>query len=113
MGTGDLRAVGGPCRLLFVGLISALAGGCGTLTLERSLFPDQFVDPSGEPVFVDDLLAITQDTTLLPQQMVNALRDLGLENQVIIDAIIADGLAGEPTSSPDDGGTTDDGSTTP
>jgi hypothetical protein len=74
-----------------IAMIPALAG-CGILTTFRTGFPNPITNADGVAISIEDLQAITQDTSMLPEDMANALRDLGLQNQELIDAIVADGL---------------------
>ncbi|NOS99444.1 MAG: hypothetical protein HOP29_02330 [Phycisphaerales bacterium] len=67
--------------------------GCGVIDFRRDVFAGQPLNADGEPIYVDDLRAITQDADLSDDEMVDALRQLGIENEALIDAIIADGLA--------------------
>jgi hypothetical protein len=76
--------------LVAVVLISA---GCGIVEVERTLFPAQVIGPDGEPLFIEDLREVTQDTTLLPETQATTLSSvLGVENAALVDAIVEDGL---------------------
>ena len=85
------------CRLpklntLAVGAVVLAVNGCGLLTVERTIFPNQVVDAQDNPLYIEDLQAITQDPDLTPDEMIEALRQLGLENEELIQAIADDGL---------------------
>ncbi len=74
---------------------TCLAGtaGCGALGTVRTEFPAQFVDSQGQSIPVEDIQAITQDDDLTRDEQIDALRDLGIENEELIIAIVDDGLA--------------------
>lgn len=80
-----------PIRLLIGAIVVALCG-CGLIELERTLFPNQASAPDGSPLFVEDIEDITGDNTLLPADMEDALRNLGLGSEDLINAIVDDGL---------------------
>jgi len=71
-----------------------LLGGCGVVNIERTIFPTQITDADGNPIFVQDIQAITQNPDLTTDDMTTALRGLGIESDELIQAIIADGLPG-------------------
>jgi len=75
-------------------LLLVAIGGCGLLTNARTLFPQHVADAQGDPVYVQDLRAIIDDSDLSNEEKADALRDLGLENEEIIETLIADGLDG-------------------
>lgn len=85
-------------RLVVVGLllfaIALPVGGCGVINIERTVFPAQITDADGNPIFIEDIQAITQNPDLSAEGMTTALRDLGIENDLLIQAIIADSLSG-------------------
>lgn len=67
--------------------------GCGVIDFRREVFAGQPLNADGQPIYVDDLQAITRDSNLSDEEMADALRDLGIENEALIAAIIDDGLA--------------------
>ena len=85
-------------RLVVVPALLAAVGGCGALSTARTLFPAHVIDAAGSPLFLEDLRAIVDDADLLDDEKADALRKLGLENEEIIDAIVADGLSGSAAS---------------
>ena len=85
-------------RLVVVLALLAAAGGCGALSTARTLFPEHVADARGDPLYLEDLREIIDDADLLDDEKAEALRRLGLENEEIIDAIIADGLSGSANS---------------
>ncbi len=91
-------------RLVCVLAVGGVAG-CGVLQIERTVFANQPTDPEGELLYFEDIDEITQDPTLLPDGMRNALRLLGIESEDLINAIVEDGLgATSPPVATDDGG---------
>ena len=89
-----------------LGLILTMAvGGCGFIEIERTLFPNQAADPEGRPLFIEDLQEITADTSRSPEMTAEELRNLGIESEELIDAIVEDGLgARRAPKAPDAGG---------
>lgn len=75
-------------------VLAVIVSGCGLLTIERTLFPTQVFDAAGNPLHIQDLQEITQNVDLDRDQMIQALRELGLENEELIQAIVDDGLGG-------------------
>ena len=78
-------------RVAFILVFALLfaSAGCDVLTFERTDFPDAFVGADGEEVLLDDVAAIVNDTTLDADQKREALRDLGIEDEDVIDAVLA------------------------
>ncbi len=85
-------------KLIAVLPLLAAVGGCGVLTTVRTLFPEHVSDARGNPLYLEDLRAIVNDADLLDDEKADALRELGLENEETIDAIIAGGLSGSAAS---------------
>ena len=77
---------------LLVGAVVLAVNGCGPVTVERTIFPSQMVDAEDNPLYIEDLQAITQDPDLTPDEMIGALRRLGIENEEFIQAIVDDGF---------------------
>lgn len=75
-----------------------LAAGCGLIEIERSIFPAHAIGIDGELLFVEDLLDVTGDTDATASEMEESLRDLGIESDELIDAVISDGLDGTSSS---------------
>ena len=122
MGTRTLPVCLG-WSVILVLVVGATQAGCGVLTTARSTFLTQFVDADGNPLSLEDLQEITTDPDLTPDQMARELRNLGLADEELIDAIVENGLPEDVTagggSGPDvgdvdgedaDGGDGDDGS---
>ena len=117
MGTRTLPVCLG-WSVILVLVVGATQAGCGVLTTARSTFLTQPVDADGNPLSLEDLQEITTDPDLTPDQMARELRNLGLADEELIDAIVEDVTAGGG-SGPDvgdvdgedaDGGDGDDGS---
>lgn len=83
--------------VILVLVVCATQAGCGVLTTARSTFLTQFVDADGNPLSLEDLQEITTDSDLTPDQMARELRNLGLADEELIDAIVEDGLPEDPT----------------
>lgn len=78
-------------RKLLLGTCVAWASltGCGILTYQRTEFPDQLVGANGEDILLDDLNDILNDPNLDAEGKRQALRDLGIEDEDLLDAILA------------------------
>ena len=72
---------------LAVGLLNA---GCGVLSVQRTDFPFAATGDSGH-IYRDDIDKILNDATLTPDQKRQALRDLGIEDEDLLDALLAGG----------------------
>lgn len=66
--------------------------GCGIIGVERTLFSAQPTDSEGQPVFFEDLEDIAADPSLLPEDIADELRGLGIESENFINAVVEDGL---------------------
>lgn len=69
--------------LLFAGLA---LGGCGQAP--QTEFPHALRGPDGEVILFDDVRAILNDADLDAEAKRAALRELGLEDERLIDALI-------------------------
>jgi hypothetical protein len=80
-------------RVVFIVVFAALlaSAGCGTLTYERRVFPDEIVTADGGGVSLDDVAEIVNDPALDEEGKREALRELGIEDEDVIDALIASG----------------------
>lgn len=61
-------------------------GGCGTSITTG--FANQVVDADGQPLVLDDLETIANDPNLSEEQKRQAMRDLGIEDEELIDALL-------------------------
>ena len=71
----------------------AIVGGCGVLTAVRTLFPEHVTDAQGNPLYLEEVREILDDPDLLDDEKFEALRELGLENEKIIDVLVEQGLS--------------------
>ncbi|MCP4251465.1 MAG: hypothetical protein GY778_30890 [bacterium] len=71
-------------------LLAALlvAAGCGVLAVERTSYPTSVSNADGEPYFVEDVDDILNDALLSPEDKAQALRDLGIEDEDLIEALL-------------------------
>ena len=77
----------GPVRLVIAALALAAICGCGLVTLERENFPATAIGAEGQRFFYDDIQEIQNDATLSADQRREALRDLGIEDEDLLDAL--------------------------
>lgn len=59
--------------------------GCGTTA---QLFSTQILRPNGSPLYIEDLQAIVDDDTLTDEEKAQRVRDLGIEDEKLIRAIL-------------------------
>jgi len=59
--------------------------GCGT---QVTTFPAQIRAADGTPIYLEDVRAIVDDASLSVEQQRQALRDLGMEDEGLITAIV-------------------------
>lgn len=72
--------------MLFAGTLSCAAMiGCGNTP---RVYPTQILRPDGSPIYVEDLQAIVDDGTLTDEEKAQQLRDLGIEDEELIRAIL-------------------------
>ena len=65
----------------------ALAG-CGVLATEPSSFPNQVETSQGRQIFVEDIEKIVDDTQLTADEQREALRELGIEDEDLIESLL-------------------------
>ncbi|MFQ5489428.1 MAG: hypothetical protein ACE5GE_01795 [Phycisphaerae bacterium] len=63
-------------------------GGCGVLAAERSSFSNQAATSEGLQIFVEDIEEIVDDTQLTADEQRQALRDLGIEDEDLIEVLL-------------------------
>ncbi|MCP4593580.1 MAG: hypothetical protein GY842_22820 [bacterium] len=73
--------------VLFVLLLASTA--CEVLTHERTDFPEAMVAADGSEIILDDVAAIVSDGSLNAESKRQALRDLGIEDEDLLDALLA------------------------
>jgi len=67
-------------------LIAAVVGtSCGT---QITTFPAQIRSSNGSPIYLEEVRAIVDDAALSLEEQRQALRDLGLEDEELIAAIV-------------------------
>ena len=70
------------------GLALALLTGCGILTFRRTDFDDELVGADGQQIILDDINDILNDDDLDEAGKRQALIDLGIEDEDLLDAIL-------------------------
>ena len=66
-------------------VLAAMLCGC---TATITTFPNQLRDDSGRPILLDEVEMIVNDDDLTDDEKRDALRDLGLEDEELIDALL-------------------------
>lgn len=66
--------------------VSVLLGSCGTSLTTG--FANQLIGADGQPLILDDLTQIANDPSLSVEQKRQAFRDLGVEDEELIDALL-------------------------
>jgi len=74
-------------RPLVVAGLLALTG-CGVLAARRTTFPASETTSTGQTLTVEDIEAIVNDTLMTDDEKRQALRDLGIEDDVLIEALL-------------------------
>lgn len=72
---------------IFAALAGVVLGGCGMGNFAE--FANRLIGTDGQPIFLDDVRAITSDFSLSEEQQRVRLRDLGLQDEKLIDALVA------------------------
>ena len=67
-----------------------LDAGCGVLSLQRTDFTFAATGDKGS-IYRDDIDKILSDATLTPDQKREALGDLGIEDEDLLDALLTGG----------------------
>ena len=75
--------------LILVFVLLFASAGCGILTYERSDFPEAFVGADGAPILLDRVMEIVDDPALDDDEKRQGLRDLGIEDEDLLDALLA------------------------
>lgn len=76
------RKPGRICTAILAGILSAGLFGC-----PEPIF-NILVDSSGNPIRIDQITAITSSTTTTTAEKRQALRDLGISNESLIDILL-------------------------
>ena len=74
-------------RVISIVLVALLAQGCGTGMVSQ--FPNRLIGADGQLIVREDVEAITSDSDLTDDERREALRNLGLEDETLIDALIS------------------------
>ena len=69
------------CVLLLVG-----SAGCGSGV--ATSFPNQLISADGRPIVLDEVETIVNDTALSEDEKREQLRELGIEDEELIDALL-------------------------
>ena len=72
-------------RMLVLAALLGLASGCGA---QPASFPNQLRAADGTPVRLEDVQAIVTDDQLTDDEKRQRMRDLGLEDEQLIDALL-------------------------
>lgn len=70
------------CAAVLTGVLAAGLAGCPEPTVNI------LVDGNGNPIRVDQITAITSSTTTTTAEKRQALRDLGIANELLIDLLL-------------------------
>lgn len=76
-----------PCRLsLLAVFLTGSFAGCGWP--QQTDFPNALTNADGQPILFDDVREILSDDDLTDDQKRQALRDLGIEDERLIEALV-------------------------
>lgn len=78
----DMRIRG---TIVAAALLAGLAG-CGSLA--PNSFPHQLIGADGQPIVLDEVETIVNDTNLSDDEKHEQLRELGIEDEELIDALL-------------------------
>jgi hypothetical protein len=70
------------------GLALLLAAGCGVFTTRKPDFPNAETGENGEVYVLEDLRDIANDPDLTDDEKRQAFRDLGIEDEDVIDGLL-------------------------
>jgi len=70
----------------FLGLVLSVAAGCGSGA--PATFPHQLLAADGHAILLDDVKVIVNNTDLTDDDKRAQLRDLGLDDEKLIDALL-------------------------
>ncbi|MFQ5461600.1 MAG: hypothetical protein ACE5E5_03135 [Phycisphaerae bacterium] len=71
---------------ILVGVLALTTGGCGALA--TSSYPNQLISADGQAVSIEDLEQIAQRANLSDDDKRAMFRDLGIEDEKLIDALL-------------------------
>ncbi len=72
---------------LRIGLAALFACGCGTAVTTE--FPSRLVGAEGQEIILEDVTAIINEPDLTDDQRRSQLRELGIEDEALIEALLA------------------------
>jgi len=77
-------------RRVMIGLLGGLlaCAGCGTFTARPTELANPETGDNGEPLDLDAIRDITTDTNLTDPEKRDALRDMGILDEDLVDALI-------------------------
>ncbi len=67
-------------------LAAIILAGCGAPATTE--YPDALIGPDGQPILLDDVDAIVDDDDLSDVEKREQLRELGIEDEKLIDALL-------------------------
>ncbi len=70
----------------FLAGVGVLLGSCGTSVTGG--FSNQLIGADGQPLILDDLVQIANDASLSVAEKREAFRELGIEDEELIDALL-------------------------
>jgi hypothetical protein len=73
-------------NVMVMALALLVGGGCGTAILRD--YPNRVVGADGQRIVLDDIQAIVDDPSLPADEKRRQLRDLGLEDELLIEALL-------------------------
>ena len=73
-------------NVIVIALALLFGGGCGTAILRD--YPNRVVGSDGQRIVLDDIQAIVDDATTTDEEKRQQLRELGLEDEMLIDALL-------------------------
>ena len=76
-----------PAKCLLVAALLLLGGSCGT---NVATFPAQILGADGTPIYLEELRAIVDDVALSADEQRQGIRDLGIEDEELITAILGE-----------------------
>lgn len=71
---------------VFLAVITIALGGCGFSPVTE--FPNALLGADGQPLILDDLKAIADDPDLTVDDKRDTFRDLGIEDEKLIEALL-------------------------
>ncbi len=76
-------------HLALVGIVVLATAGCSILSLTRTTFPASAITDDGRGLYLDEIDAILNNSALSKDQKRQALEELGIEDDALIDALLS------------------------